>query len=517
MNSIYIFFASCLKSGENIARWIIKLINYTRLIKPATLILAILISMNISVSGQEMLGVNFSEYSGINGAMINPALMTGSKVFLDVNIIGGNVSASNDMAYFLGENNTISKLIKSDTFQLNDGDFRYDRSYNYYNNTKKKYLAANARLLGPSAMLQFNHHAIGLTTGVRSIHGGNNIPYEMPIIFYEGLEFPDYHNIEFDDYNYSFVSMTWSEIGVSYAFDIVNYYDDKLTVGVTAKALFGHEGGYIAIDHANYVVPNSSTVDFIDLDAEIGYSVPFNEETNEIDLNTIIRGYGVGFDIGFVYTKKESIYDHGGTQGICSKPYQDYKYKIGFSILDIGSVTFNKGAVKHTFEDASLNWQDYDTTHFLGFNETLRTYSKAFYNDPDKTYSGNEIKIGLPTVFSFQLDYHVREKVYVSALWMQPIRFNLHTLWRAAQIAVTPRYENKYIGISLPISLYNYKEPRIGLALRISSLTIGTEKLGSWLGVSDFTGMDIYFSLKFNMEKGNCFKFDRGACYNQDW
>ena len=479
--------------------------------------IAIVLSSCISLSGQEMIGLNFSEYSGITGAMVNPALMTGSKVFLDVSIIGGNLSASNDMAYFLGGNNTISKLIKNDTFQLNDGNFKFNRNYNYYNNRSNKFLTTNARFLGPSAMLQFNHHAIGLSTSVRSMHGGNNIPYEMPIVFYEGIEFPDYHGLEFDDYNYSFVSMTWSEIGLSYAFDMVNYYDDKLTVGISAKALFGHEGGYGAIDHANFIIHDKNTVEFIDLDAEIAYSIPFDEEAVKLDFDPIIRGYGAGVDIGFVYTKKESIYDYNGTRGICSKPYQDYKYKIGISILDIGSVTFNKGAVRHTFEDASLYWADYDTTHFLGLNETLRTYSKAFYNDPDKTNSGNEFKIGLPTVLSFQLDYHVREKVYISALWMHPLRLNLHTLWRPSQIAFTPRYENKYIGVSLPISLINYKQARIGLALRVYSLTVGTERLGSYIGVSDFTGMDIYFSLKFNIEKGNCFSFDRGACYNQDW
>ena len=486
-------------------------------VKIATFLFISLISINTSLSGQDMIGLTFSEYSGITGTAVNPALMTGSKVFLDVNILGGHAGASNDMAYFLGENNTIKKFVSSDTIQLNDGPFLYNRNYNYYNNTKNKYLALNARLLGPSGMLQFNHHAIGLTTGVRSMHGGNHIPYEMPIVFYEGLEFPDYHGVEFDDYNYSFVSMTWSEIGISYAYDIVNYYDDKLTVGITAKALFGHEGGYVAIDHANFIVHDANTVEFIDLDAEIGYSIPYDEQSNKFDVDPIIRGYGAGIDIGFVYTKKESIYDRNGTRGICSKPYQEYKYKFGFSILDIGSITFNKGAIKHTYEDANLYWHDYDTTHFLGFNNTLRTYSEAFYNDPDKSYSGNSIKIGLPTVISFQLDYHVREKVYISALYMQPIRFNLHTLWRPSQIAITPRYESKYFGASLPISLLNYKEPRIGLALRFYSLTMGTERFGSWLGISDFTGMDIYFSLKFNIEKGNCFSFDRGACFNQDW
>lgn len=465
--------------------------------------------------GQEMNGLTFSDYSGISGGMLNPALLTGSKVFLDINIVGGSVTASNDVAYFLPENKTLYRFISMDTLQLNDGEFKFNRNYNYFDNNKDKYLTTNARILGPSFMLQYEHHAFGLTTAIRSMHSGNNIPYEMPILFYEGLEYPEYDDVVFDDSNYSFVSMTWSEIGLSYAYDIINYYDNKFTVGLTAKALFGHEGGYVAIEHANFQIHQNrvpegtlpTDVNFFDLDAEVGYSIPYNEETGEIEIEPLTRGYGVGFDVGFVFTKKESIYDHQGYRSLCSNPFQDYKYRIGFSILDIGAVTFSENATLHKFEDASVYWADFDTTHFISFEQSLRTYSEAFYGDPDATYAGDEIKIGLPTTLSLQFDYKLKEKFYLSAMWMQPIRFNLHTLWRPAQINVTPRYETRLIGVSVPLSLYNYSTPRVGLAVRIYTITFGTDWLGSLMGISKFTGMDFYFSMKFNLVKGECFSF----------
>jgi len=462
--------------------------------------------------GQEINGLTFSNYSGISGGMLNPALLTGSKVFLDINIVGGSISASNDAAYFLPENKTLLKFIKLDTAQFNDGEFKYNRNYNYFDNKKDKYLATNARVLGPSFMLQYEHHAFGLSTAVRSMHSGNNVPYQMPIIFYEGLEFEENYGVEFDDYDYSFVSMTWSEIGLSYAYDLINYYDNKFTVGLTVKGLFGHEGGYVAIDHANYIIHNSKDVEFKDLDAEIGYALPYNEETGKVDIEPLTKGYGAGIDIGFVFTKKESIYDHQGYRSLCSNPFQDYKYRIGFSILDIGSVTFKEDATLHKFEDGSVNWVNFDTTHFMSFEQSLRTYSEAFYGDPDATYVGDKIKIGLPTTLSLQFDYKLKEKYYVSAMWMQPIRFNNHTLWRPAQINVTPRYETRLIGVSVPLSLYNYDTPRVGLAVRIYTITFGTDWIGSLLGISKFTGMDFYFSMKFNLVKGEC--FNRGV---SDW
>lgn len=490
-----------------------------RTMKAKNYLQVFMVSMTLLFSaqfnGQEMNGLTFSEYSGISAGMLNPALLTGSKLYMDINIIGASVMTSNDIAYFLPENNTISRAIKMDTMMFSDGDFKFNRPYNYYDNKDYKYLNASAKVMGPSFMVQYEHHAFGLTTAVRSMHSGNRIPYEMPIIMYEGLEHPEYNEVVYDDSDYSFVSMTWSEIGLSYAFDFINYYDNKLTIGVSARALFGHEAGYVAIEHAQFEIHRNevpggiapSDVNFIDLDAEIGYSIPYDEETGSVITEPLVRGYGAGFDIGLVFTKKESIYDHTGYRALCTNPYQDYKFKLGISILDIGSVTFKEDAHLHKFEDASLYWAEFDTTHFLGFEQVLKTYSEAFYGDSEKTNAGDKIKIGLPTTISLQFDYKLKKSFYLSAIWNQPIRFNLNTLWRPSQIAITPRYETRYVGVSLPVSLYNYSQPRIGLAVRVYTLTVGSDWLGSLMGLSDFTGMDIYFSMKFNLVKGDCLRF----------
>lgn len=456
--------------------------------------------------GQEMNVLAFSNYSGISGGLLNPALMTGSKVYLDINILGGVVSGSNDMAYFQPDNRTILRSLKFkfDSVNLTNGDFKYGRTYNYFNNKDYKYVNANVRVLGPSAMVQYEHSAFGLSTSFRSIHSANNVPYEMPIIMYEGVENPEFQGVEFDDENYSLVGMTWTELALSYAYDLINYYDNKFTVGVSVKGILGHEAGYVAVRHADFVIHDAHTVEFKDLDADIGYTIPYNEITRSADLEPLIRGYGYGIDIGFVYTKKESIFDHQGYRSLCSRPFQDYKYRIGISLLDVGSVSFNKATQLYTFEDASATWAKFDTTHFLGIGQTLQSYSEAFYGDRDHIVNGNKIKIGLPTTLSLQFDSKLNEKMYLSALWKQPIRLNIYSLWTAPQIAITPRYEKRWWGVSMPLSLYNYKEPRVGLALRIYTVTIGTDWLTSLMGVTKFTGMDVYFSMKFNLVKGEC-------------
>lgn len=482
------------------------------------LALALLLFISTGMKGQEMLGLAFSNYSGINPLQINPGFMTGSRVFIDFNVVSINSSLSNDIIYFNKGNRTIRKLINFDTANFSNGEFNWGRTYTYYNNSKNKYITASLKVLGPSLMIQNARHAFGLTTSFRSFHSANELPYEIPVFFYEGLSFEQMQNIEFDDYNFSLVSMSWSEVGLSYAYDFYDLYSSRLTFGVSLKALFGYEGGYIAMKNVKYVVHDKTTVDFRNLDAEIGYALPvsYGEEV-EANYSPLVKGLGVGVDLGIVYTKLKSIYHYEGEDRLCAKPYNDYIFKVGFSILDLGGINFDKHAQKHNFDNVSVYWENFDTTHFRGIDYSTKIYSEAFYGDPDASYSGDKIKIGLPTALSLQFDYHFKRNYYFSALWIHPLRLNLNTLWRTPQLSIIPRYENRYLGVSLPLSLYNYNEPRIGLAIRLYYVTIGTDRLGSWLGVSKWSGMDIYFSLRFNIRKGKCASYGKGACSNSDF
>ncbi|MCF6171406.1 MAG: DUF5723 family protein [Bacteroidales bacterium] len=491
-------------------------------LKISQVVLALLFCVSSTLNGQEMLGLVFSDYSGISSAAINPARLTGTKVYLDIDIISGNVSLANNMFYFGRENKTIQKTLRVDDSIFYNGNYRWGRTFNYYDNTRDKYFSSGLRLTGPSIMLQNGRHAFGISTAFNSFHAGNNIPYTVPITFYEGLSVPEYYDVEFNNGDYSIVSMSWSEIGLNYAYDFYNYFGNRITFGLSVQALFGYEGGYANIRNSNYVIHDASTVDFKNFDAELAYALPVSYG-NELatDFRPVVKGYGVGFDLGMVFTKLKSTYTYEGGHKLCEKPYDDYLYKIGISVLDIGGITFTKDAELHQFNNVSKYWEEFDTINFRGIKDAVQIYSRGFYGDSDASYSGDRIRVNLPATISLQFDYHLREKLYLSALWMHPLRFNPRTLWRPAQLAFVPRYETRYFSVSLPLSIYNYAEPRLGLAVRIYSLTVGTERLGSLMGISDFNGMDFYFSIRFNITKGACLSYNRGACSNSrfgsDW
>lgn len=477
--------------------------------------LIILLFIFNGTSGQSMLGLTFSIYSGVSGAMVNPAFLTGSKVFVDINAVGNINFIQNDIYYVPASENFLSQIIRFDTAQIKNGDFKYSRNYTYFNNTKDKFFYGNVKVLGPAVMIQAGKHAFAISSFFRSVHSGNNIPYEVPIIMYEEISYEPYQDINFNEKNYSFVTMTWSEINLSYAYDIFDQYENRLTFGATVKGLFGHEGGYASIKNANFIIHDRKTVQFNNLNAEFGYSLPVDYETSEILLEPLTKGYGFGVDLGFVFTKKSSSISPYNEKKLCAKPYSDYKYRIGVSLIDIGSITFRKNAEKHVFDNVGLYWEEFDTVHYDGINRIVESYDQAFYGDTGTSYVSDKIKIALPTTVSFQFDYHIHKDFYFAAIWSQPVKYQPNQIYQPSLIAVIPRYETRMIGVSVPVSLFNYQKPAIGLALRVYSFTIGTENLGSWLGLSDFTGTDFYFSLKINLNKGFCLSYRKGACSNR--
>ncbi len=466
-----------------------------------------------SVRAQEMFGLSLGNYSGVNSIIANPAMLTHQHNFVDVNIIGADIFVNNNFAYIPGADYNMWDAVRIKPLPA----YEDGNNFLYYKNEDLKSMATNVRVLGPSAMMQYGKHAFGFSTALRVFAAGTGVPWEMPVFGYEGMSYTPLQNIQFNDYNMDLQANVWGEIGLSYAYDAYHFLDNQVTVGISVKYLLGYSGAYGDISNVEYMVQNDSVINITNLDAEVGFALPIDYNNSDFpDSGPTFKGSGLGIDIGAVFVKRKNIDDKRWRRP-CEQRYEDYVYRIGVSILDIGRINYKNNAQLHTFENVGVLWQNYDTVSFDNVNQVVGEMSNLFYGDPDASLKGNSIKVGLPTALSVQADYHFKDNIFFGAYWIQPIRFNGHTMRRPAQVAIIPRYETKYVEFSLPISLYEYQYPRVGAALRLYFLTIGTERLGTWLGAGNLDGMDIYFSLKLGLEKGRCKPKSHNDCYNLEY
>lgn len=476
----------------------------------------LLIIFSIKASGQEMLGLGFSNYSGISGKNINPAFLTGSKVYLDVNIIGGGLSIENNFGYIPHDSNNIWTILRTmELKKLNDTSYKYNNFYLYHGNKSYYSLAGTGTVMGPGIMLQDGKHAFGISLSFRNYGSTYHAPGQfLRDLYNQGPGNSDI-NKERNISNYGAAELSWQELSFNYAYDFYERYGTKLTAGIEFKVLFGVAGFSNDMSTLKYHWINNDSIIVDTLSTRMGIAAPVNFSNNKTDLNPWAKGHGIGLSIGFLYTKNASNVSQKGEKPLCAKPYEDYKYRIGLSIMDIGSIRFKNNTRVYQINTSNALLGINNLTYYSNsIDATMNSIMNQLNVDTTTAVVDSTIRMSLPTAISLQMDYHLRKNIYISGLWINPLHFKTRSLRRPAQLAVIPRYDTRILGVSLPVSWYDYQKLRLGVALRFYSVTIGTEKLGTWLGVGNLEGMDFYFNIKFNLKKGTCLSWKRGACPN---
>lgn len=453
---------------------------------------------------QEMLGIVNSSYAGITGSVINPAVTVTSPYYIDINIVAGDFFTANNYIYIAKEDYRFSRFFSTNPDFPTHGTDNTMIVYDYYNTKDKKAFASN-RVMGPSFAVTAGRHSFGIVTGARAFMSTKNIPYDIAKFAFERREYPPQYGINYNNkqkiYN---AELAWAEIGVNYSYVIKQSGSDYWAAGITVKNLLGHSGGYIYSSNVDYILPDRDSLIINNLKGEAGYSLPLDYETNEYINDPLFRGKGLGFDIGVIYQKKKAELQEQNITKLCDQNYVPYKYKIGVSLLDIGRVRFTQNAEKLVFDNVSADLSDITHTQYTSVNDLTKLLSNEFLGDSTALIQGNEIKIALPTALSVQADVNIRKNWFINGTMVVPVQISKSGLRRPALFALTPRYETVLFDISMPISLFDWTEPRIGISARFLWFFVGTEKISGFFHYKDFTGLDFYFGAKISLRKGFC-------------
>ncbi|MEY3398985.1 MAG: hypothetical protein RL220_1579, partial [Bacteroidota bacterium] len=149
-------------------------------------------------------------------------------------------------------------------------------------------------------------------------------------------------------------------------------------------------------------------------------------------------------------------------------------------------------------ETEGSQWNDFNAANSDGTSE-LDSLISSNFNLVETNSDEERFRMKLPTGVSVQLDYNLGYNFYVfSTLTFGLPRRNSLGVQRASSLAVVPRWEIKRFEVAMPVSLYQFNDPQIGLAVRLNSVIIGSDNLG-WLFGSDVYGADIYVHLKYTI------------------
>jgi hypothetical protein len=481
------------------------------------LIVVIGILSCISSQAQHWLGLSSSNYAGTNALFLNPAHAADSRHKLYINLVGNDFFLINnylryDAPYsFLSLiTNSVAKKYRSERGLI----VWRDTYYNERLNGQLKHFHTGGDLRGPSFLYSFknNRFAIGLTSRGRYLLNMTHVTEETARVIRYGTNFLELQSKQFPNQTAKLSTNGYIELGATFGAVLADYDEDFLKIGVTVKRVVGVYNVHADLQNASYRINVESLNrerEFIfarQLQATYGYTT--DEAFSNISpspgflFGKQSAGAGWGFDIGAVYEyrpdfgKFRRTAPRGGKEPDPNK--NKYKFRISAALNDVGAIRYKN---LNYVREIDVNPTNPTTFSYVRF-DNVGNSSKAI-NAVNRTLSvrPDEIPrpftVGLPTSANVSFDYHHKNNWYVNALWVQGLRGNNNLdIKPQSVLAVTPRYETRWIEVAMPLSFIdNYRVFAVGLAARVGPLIIGTDHLGGLIDIGKPQGLDFYFGL----------------------
>ncbi len=452
--------------------------------------LFVFLGASLCASAQEQLGLRIENYSGVTSLALNPAAVAATyPLAWDINLASAGLFGSNNILYF--ENASIFKVVSAaDNVAANralelGGAANPKAIYNFFNNSKSKYIFASSRLDLPSVVFNFESgHSIGLVSSLRILAGSP----EMPALsnYYLIKNASPGQTLGLDPFQLG--GMSWAEIGLNYAYRADLENGDGLAIGATVKYLMPFQG--LSINNYTTVrfgLPTQGTVRVDTANVEFAFTNRSNNDQN-------IRGNGFGIDIGAMWVSKPD--DEG-----------NYEWKLGVSFLDIGSAKFKEDAQVHRLKSSvSFTMSQADLAGLTPSNATteiFRRISNRMLGATNRTLTGTAFDLALPTAMCLQGDVKLvglaDDNFYVGGILVQRlVRSGARVVTRPNLIALTPRWETRWFSAMMPISMLEWRKFNLGLSGRIGFLVLGSDNLLSFFRQKELASGDFYVGLRIN-------------------
>lgn len=447
------------------------------------------------LSGQSYLPFTQSNYSGISGVLLQPASIADSRYSFDMTLFGFETEVSNTFVTLKRD-----ALFKSSLW--NEEDFA-DKYVTRQYNGKDKSGFITAGIVFPSFMVNVSKNtAFGLTTRTRFLYNLDNITEDLAHLISERFDYEPLLHTTLTNSNVSMQMNAWLESGLTLATVLVNRQKHFLKAGATVKYLQGMASAYGFIEDLTYRLDSPDTLSLFQSTVNYGLAGTFDNEG--IPTLENLPGPGVGFDVGIVYEYRPHIdrfiYSMDGRDDLLRNDKDKYLFRLGVSLLDFGSIKYQKGYYSQDFVADIRDWyiKGMEFNSLVDINDTL----KSVFGFKDHT--NESFRMGLPTALSVQFDYNVGGGFYVNFTPFFALRKGNEMISKnhyLTSYTITPRYDHKWFGLAVPVHVDQYNRFNTGLAMRLGPVWIGSNTLITNNLAKESYGVDAYFMLKIPVFK----------------
>lgn len=160
----------------------------------------------------------------------------------------------------------------------------------------------------------------------------------------------------------------------------------------------------------------------------------------------------------------------------------EYTWKFGAALVDLGAIKFkmNSGSY-HLVQDEPLVVSNLVLDSIGDIDEFNRTGSRTIYDNSEQSKDRSSFAMYLPAALILTADKPLPHNFYIQAMIVRRLpNFETNLIARSNLFNLTPRYESRKLGVSMPLSVYEDREFRMGASVRYLFLTVGSDNLRTW-------------------------------------
>jgi hypothetical protein len=453
--------------------------------------ISLLTILSFGAKAQDFLAISTGNYAGVTGVALQPASIADNRYKFDINLFSTSLGFKSN---FIGFDRSFAVANKFNLGNIsNFYDFRAKTlsrlplaaGVNGYANI------TNTTQIPVSFMIATGKKsAIALNMRSRTAFAMNNIPNGAVDVFFNvsptstsSLGAPFVAN------GLAMNGVSWLDIGLTYARVLVDENQHFIKAGVTGKYIGGLSSFNFEADKLdiNPAKPDSVIINSNSTYVKYSHS-PTNFNVKPENFSPDASSFG--FDAGIVYEFRGRISnfklgkysDAGELLTKVRKDKNKYTFRLGASIVDAGKMTFTSSSAARDFSiNKSVNFPNFiNNINSVGtFDSFVNAATTVKPGSSAATYS-----IAMPTAWNVQLDLHLIKGIYVNGMVNRAFtNLNSTTTYRTftpEYIAITPRWESRYLGLYVPIVQNNTeKDWRIGTTLRLAGFFAGTNNLAT--------------------------------------
>lgn len=442
--------------------------------------LLIAICIWIFSTAQNQLGLQLSNYSGTTGLGYNPSSFNASQLKWDFTLISGGTFVETDYVFI--KNTSLKELMTTEkplvNFNTENRGSGANEIYYQFTDAKQNMQNSNNTFVGsPAYAKRLNRNiSVGFYAKVRQAFSSNQLDFQLSEPSVTSWQIPDIKNIK----PTRTTGMVWTEYAANFAYGFKK--GNKIfSYGINAKVLVGNQAVFI---HS----PN--TVSLTKLDSNLGtapstleYGFTYLDESFNLKNN----GNGFGVDIGFTIQDKD-YFEEKNT------------WRVSLAISDFGFVNYKWNSEYHKINTEQFtNIPDNTFAQTTSIREFSEDLSHVLTGNPKATYNGPRFTIYTPSAINFGLDYHLAKNLFANLHLSRRFIHNPRQIEKENILVTSIRYETPFFEFGLPATLYNDKDLRLGVWVRIGPIVLGSDNIAPiFIEQNQLSGADIYFAIRIN-------------------